>query len=937
VGQIVLAETFGAGLVPYGADIHELTLVVGPSGLRLEGFAGDGLSARLVAFTLDGGARFQGESFLGPTHDGFLAADFGTRDYHLSLDRMAGELAAGPGDARVALSISDLNNGFAGDTLRLVGAATGRANVIVTSQPNMAGLSVARVTGDGLSAFTALAGAGEGRISDLATLNVHGQGWILASSSDNDSVISYSLSAEGEVSYTAEFGAAQGLGIGDAMVLRTAVVDGQPYVLVAGAESNSISVLSLEPDGSFRAVDHVLDSLNTRFAGIVRLEVTEIDGASYVVAAGSDDGFSLFRLRPDGKLLHLGAVADDAGVVLDNPAALALAGHDGKLHITVASGTEAGISHFTYDLTNQGQTLIGGSAGETLVGTAGNDMILGASGDDTVSGGAGDDVLIDGAGCDILIGGPGRDLFVFHADGEVDTIADFERGIDQLDLSFFHGFYSLDQATVLTTSDGARLIFGDEVIIIRAADGNPLTRADLGRHPAFNLDRPPIVLNHDPVPNTGLIAGGADDDMLVGTAGSETLSGGLGNDVLQGGAGADRLFGGGGHDAASYVMSASGVLVDLLNPDANTGDAAGDRYYSIEAIIGTGSDDILRGDDTRNDLRGGAGNDRLEGRGGDDLLYGGDGDDWLSGGAGADLLDGGAGVDIASYADAGAGVRADLGAPQKNTRDAAGDIHTSIEGLQGSDFADLLYGDDADNRLSGGAGNDRLFGRAGDDTLTGGAGRDFLHGGPGMDTVSYADAEAGVQVRLDRDRGTGGDAAGDRYKSIERVEGSEFDDRLIGSKRPNQMSGGDGDDVLAGKNRSDHLDGGAGNDRLVGGDGGDLLDGGAGDDVLLGGKGNDRLIGGAGDDYMVGGKGLDTFVFAPDFGNDRIAGFNARYDRLEFDPAVFGAVPVSADAFVTDHVRQVGGDTVLDFDDGNSLTLLDYGNHFALYDALIFA
>ena len=63
----------------------------------------------------------------------------------------------------------------------------------------------------------------------------------------------------------------------------------------------------------------------------------------------------------------------------------------------------------------------------------------GDAGNDRLSGGDGADHLAGGAGADILTGGAGADVFVFtsvsHSRGTtVDTITDFQSGIDDIDL-----------------------------------------------------------------------------------------------------------------------------------------------------------------------------------------------------------------------------------------------------------------------------------------------------------------------------------------------------------------------------------------------------------------------------------------------------------------------------------------------------------------------
>src|SRR5690606_35055286 len=87
------------------------------------------------------------------------------------------------------------------------------------------------------------------------------------------------------------------------------------------------------------------------------------------------------------------------------------------------------------------------------------------------------------------------------------------------------------------------------------------------------------------------------------------------------------------------------LLVDLAQPDSNTGEAAGDIYDSIEDLAGGFGNDTLFGDGGDNGLYGREGADRLIGRGGNDYLNGGSGADWLEGGAGDDTMRGGLGVD----------------------------------------------------------------------------------------------------------------------------------------------------------------------------------------------------------------------------------------------------------------------------------------------------
>jgi serralysin len=91
------------------------------------------------------------------------------------------------------------------------------------------------------------------------------------------------------------------------------------------------------------------------------------------------------------------------------------------------------------------------------------------------------------------------------------------------------------------------------------------------------------------------------NDFIDGRGGEDYLGGENGNDHLIGGASPDVLDGGNGFDYARYDTAGAGVVADLLSPGANTGDAAGDTYISIEGLVGSGGGDTLRGDNNVND------------------------------------------------------------------------------------------------------------------------------------------------------------------------------------------------------------------------------------------------------------------------------------------------------------------------------------------------
>ncbi len=164
-----------------------------------------------------------------------------------------------------------------------------------------------------------------------------------------------------------------------------------------------------------------------------------------------------------------------------------IAGNDGNDFLIDTLGTN------TLNGGNDDDIIIGGNGQTTGIGGQGNDIIIGGIGDDILSGNAGndtilgdgsssffygDDTLIAGTGTDYLQGGGGADTFVFdigdgtnfiaeldvdqNNPGATSTIgADFDSGIDQVDLSDFN-YGGTAQVFDNITTQGGHAVFSDQ-------------------------------------------------------------------------------------------------------------------------------------------------------------------------------------------------------------------------------------------------------------------------------------------------------------------------------------------------------------------------------------------------------------------------------------------------------------------------------------------
>jgi len=497
-----------------------------------------------------------------------------------------------------------------------------------------------------------------------------------------------------------------------------------------------------------------------------------------------------------------------------------------------------------------------------LQGTAGNDYLAGGNDADELYGYDGNDGLNGAGGDDIAYGGLGNDSYYLSAATDI-VVELADEGVDTVYVSFN---YTLTDNVENAHSSGPAAVTGN------AQD------------------------NH--------ITGNASFDKLIGLGGNDILDGVYGaSDQLYGGDGDDLLFanyiqsgglildGGSGNDTVSFDhVNAYPVKVDLkLTGYQSNGIYAGvNKLTGIENVIGSRDDDTLVGNAVGNRLMGAAGDDVLDGDGGDDFL------------------DGGAGADRASYLNATGPVVVDLVAGTGTGANGT-DTLVSIEGANGSAFADQLLGNDGDNIFFGGAGNDLIDGGGGmdiadfyDASVAGGVTVDLRIAGVAQATGQGNDILIGIEGAIGTDYadvliGDGQDNVFDGRSGVDSIDGGDGNDIVIGHMSHSELTGGAGYDTLdfsavgytgvegiatiniatGSTSNYGHGDSFSGFERIVGTQFGDTITGDDNANVIAGGNGNDVIHAAGGDDILQviwddydynhpntdsydGGAGIDT-------------------------------------------------------------------------------
>ncbi|MCA3234818.1 MAG: hypothetical protein INH06_21315, partial [Cupriavidus sp.] len=560
--------------------------------------------------------------------------------------------------------------------------------------------------------------------------------------------------------------------------------------------------------------------------------------------------------------------------------------------------------------------LDGGPGKDALFGNMGNDLIHGSSEDDLLNGGADDDLINDGTGSDMLIGGEGRDTFAVTVKaGDHDTIADFETGLDTIDLKnfggrfvtlkqmeYFRATFSINGSDTIITFDGNQKVTLEDIDFSTLSEGN------------FDFDLRSIsgiigTASHE------IIKGGASADIILGNAGSDVLTGGSGGDtfvigrdtgdidqitdfaaaqdvvdltafsdyvsihqfqVVQRGLDLTLSFGSDQHLILENVQKSQltsdnfkfDVFRDKTNVSRYTGaillDPAPNGVIEVEtAFPSVPVTDAAASRAAQ--IIAGAGSTLSEGTYSESLAAGSNPEFTTSAGSSAISYNF---VPVPYISNEHFNNPMSIEEIKDQFYLANGRYPSFLElmiifSIPGIDQRTVIsinqFGFPSNDAYYGGNWTESIATGLGDDRIFGRDGNDSLFGGFGNDEA-YGGSGKDVLDGEDGNDYLNGELDNDRLyggENNDHLYGEDGFDSLFGGAGDDRLDGGGHDDSLFGEEGYDRLDGGWGEDSLSGGDQDDHLHGDDGHDRLVGGGGADNLYGGGHDDFLVGDVSTD--------------------------------------------------------------------------------
>ena len=199
---------------------------------------------------------------------------------------------------------------FDDNTLQLDGAYAS-TTAVVDGNPYLfaagydEGISAFSIADDGTLANVSNA-AGDADLSgiaSLATAEVDGTTYLFAAGESSDSVRIFSVGSDGALSTIDTIVDTGTIELDEASSLTTVTVSGTSYLIVAGSGDSGVSTFQINAGGTLTSVDNVNDGggedFNLNFVDAIT--TAEVNSATYLFAAGTDDGISVFEVQSGGR------------------------------------------------------------------------------------------------------------------------------------------------------------------------------------------------------------------------------------------------------------------------------------------------------------------------------------------------------------------------------------------------------------------------------------------------------------------------------------------------------------------------------------------------------------------------------------------------------------------------------------------------------------
>ncbi|HIP56316.1 MAG TPA: hypothetical protein EYG97_04755, partial [Arcobacter sp.] len=443
------------------------------------------------------------------------------------------------------------------------------------------------------------------------------------------------------------------------------------------------------------------------------------------------------------------------------------------LRITTGQNTNEGtdtISNIEHIVgSNSSDTLIGNEKSNAILGNYGLDIISGKDGDDYLDGGGLHDTIAGGKGNDIIKGGEGEDTVSFaDSDFEI-TVKLFDKASSDL---YYpdkdHGYIDYDGVEGITSDDISAMPDGIVDNTKKEYDKYGISTGE-GTDYIYDVEN---------------VLGSDHDDLIAGDAGDNTLDGA------------------GGTNTVSYLDNESNSAVYVSLHDKIAENDGNDTLLNIQNVIGSNSDDTIKGDKEDNvlDAQGHSvsSGSVVEGKG-----------DWIDYSYIQNQT-----IDVNGLK--ANGVNVNLTTTNAIVNNLNGDNEVGIdtilnfENIKGSSNDDILVGDNFNNTLDGSGGNDVV---------------DYSYSGNQL-FVNLTQNDITMNNTVIKSLTSLEDASVDTFVSIENIIGSETHDSIYGSSLGNILDGHLGNDFIDGQNGDDTIYGRAGNDHLISGNGNDFIDGG---------------------------------------------------------------------------------------------------------------